>query len=245
MFPNARKHALGNITGLSRLIKAEIESEIDRYTVEYEYNKVAHYFGLEANLDNHKEYYRQKHNPDEYIAKLIYDYRNKLDGLHWKIRESGRPLDLYNNGYYIEEYQYDPCGNVVMEGNAWGTIDFAYNTANQLLQTGERTYSYDANGNLVKEGYKGDYVEYSYNYENRLISASNLSQNDKLFGGEHPFTGTITYTYDAYGNPYAGRFLHMPKHNPYGFTGQRFEPELRMYSFAYRIYNPVSIVCGG
>ena len=33
----------------------------------------------------------------------------------------------------------------------------------------------------------------------------------------------------------------VPKHNPYGFTGQRFEPELRMYSFAYRMYNPMSM----
>ena len=49
------------------------------------------------------------------------------------------------------------------------------------------------------------------------------------------------YRYDAYGNPYEGRFLHMPKNNPYGFTGQRFEPELRMYSFAYRTYNPMSM----
>ncbi|MFW6022314.1 MAG: RHS repeat-associated core domain-containing protein [Halanaerobiaceae bacterium] len=29
--------------------------------------------------------------------------------------------------------------------------------------------------------------------------------------------------------------------NPYGFTGQRFDAELRMYSFAYRTYNPVSM----
>jgi len=49
------------------------------------------------------------------------------------------------------------------------------------------------------------------------------------------------YRYDAYGNPYEGRFLHMPKNNPYGFTGQRFEAELRVYSFAYREYNPVSM----
>ncbi|HHU92038.1 MAG TPA: RHS repeat protein, partial [Halanaerobiaceae bacterium] len=146
----------------------------------------AHYFGLEVNLDNHKEYYRQKNNPDEYIAKLLYDYRNELDVLHREIRESGRPLDLYNNGYYIEEYRYDPAGNVIMEGNAWGTINFEYNAANQLIRAGKRTYSYDANGNLIKEGYGGDYVEYNYNYENRLIKASNLSRNDKLFGGEHP-----------------------------------------------------------
>ncbi|MBA2134146.1 hypothetical protein [Capillibacterium thermochitinicola] len=64
---------------------------------------------------------------------------------------------------------------------------------------GKAAYSCDANGNLVKEGYRGDYVEYSYDYENRLISARNLTRNDKLFGGEHPFTGTITYTYDALG----------------------------------------------
>lgn len=159
----------------------------------------SHYFGLKANLDNHKDYYRQKHNPDEYISNLIYDFRNEIEELHQEIRENGRPLDLYNNGYYIEEYRYDPAGNVIMEGNAWGTIDFEYNAANQLIEAGERTYSYDDNGNLVKEGYKGDYVEYSYNHENRLIMASNLSRNNKLFGGEHPFTGRIEFTYDALG----------------------------------------------
>ncbi len=49
------------------------------------------------------------------------------------------------------------------------------------------------------------------------------------------------YKYGAYGNPYQGRFLNMQKNNPYGFTGQRYEAELRMYSFAYRTYNPVSM----
>jgi len=49
------------------------------------------------------------------------------------------------------------------------------------------------------------------------------------------------YSYGAYANPYEGRFINMQKNNPYGFTGQRFEPELRMYSFAYRTYNPVSM----
>ncbi len=49
------------------------------------------------------------------------------------------------------------------------------------------------------------------------------------------------YKYGAYGNPYQGRFLNIQKNNPYGFTGQRYEAELRMYSFAYRTYNPVSM----
>jgi len=49
------------------------------------------------------------------------------------------------------------------------------------------------------------------------------------------------YSYDAYGNPYEGRFLNMQKNNPFGFTGQSFEPELRMYSFAYRTYSPMSM----
>ena len=46
------------------------------------------------------------------------------------------------------------------------------------------------------------------------------------------------YDYDTYGNPYNGKFT---QGNPYGFTGQRYETELRMYSFAYRTYNPVSM----
>jgi RHS repeat-associated protein len=46
------------------------------------------------------------------------------------------------------------------------------------------------------------------------------------------------YQYDAFGNPYSGHFLHNPNNNnPYGFTGQRYEPELGVYAFPYREYN--------
>ena len=45
---------------------------------------------------------------------------------------------------------------------------------------------------------------------------------------------------DKHRNPYAGRFRTTQNNNPYGFTGQRFEAEVWMYSFAYRTYNPVS-----
>ena len=323
----------------------------------------SNYFGLKADLRNTDQYYRKKHNPDQYISEMTYQLGNEVEDLHKEIKENGRPIDFYNNGYYIEEYKYDPAGNVVQEANAWGTIDYQYNAANQLVQAGARSYEYDRNGNLIKDGYKKNYAEYQYNYENRLLQASNLSRDNKLLGGEHPFSGTIDYTYDAlgrkiskkltpnhgnrvmfsgyyydgrgtnvladyednvwnmkqyqnsksngrgngniqgghrkylneyyygngliafnnmnnpnpgymsqdmnfyhkdvlgsitaitgrngniveryrygaYGNPYQGRFLNMQKNNPYGFTGQRYEAELRLYSFAYRTYNPVSM----
>src|SRR5690554_3372050 len=41
----------------------------------------SHYFGLKANLGNHKDYYRQKHNPDQYISELTYDLRNEIEDI--------------------------------------------------------------------------------------------------------------------------------------------------------------------
>jgi RHS repeat-associated protein len=54
------------------------------------------------------------------------------------------------------------------------------------------------------------------------------------------------YEYDAYGNVYNGKFGEessyfgngKPGGNVYGFTGQRFEKELGVYSFAFRDYDP-------
>ncbi|MBA2134094.1 RHS repeat-associated core domain-containing protein [Capillibacterium thermochitinicola] len=52
------------------------------------------------------------------------------------------------------------------------------------------------------------------------------------------------YKYDAYGVAYDGKFDHglagMGR-NSYGFTGKRYEPELSIYSFAFRDYNPHSM----
>ena len=52
------------------------------------------------------------------------------------------------------------------------------------------------------------------------------------------------YEYDAYGAAYNGKFdrgLAGMGVNPYGFTGKRYEPELGVYSFAFRDYNPRSM----
>jgi len=73
------------------------------------------------------------------------------------------------------------------------------------------------------------------------------------------------YEYDVYGNAYNGKFSTTKESfghgypfgygyghcygygysgcgskpgNVYGFTGQRFEPESRLYAFTYRRYNP-------
>jgi len=43
-----------------------------------------------------------------------------------------------------------------------------------------------------------------------------------------------TYQYDVWGKAYDGEF----EENVYGFTGQRYQPELGIYSFAYRDYDP-------
>ena len=52
------------------------------------------------------------------------------------------------------------------------------------------------------------------------------------------------YEYDAYGVAYNGKFDHGlagMSGNPYGFTGKRYEPEMGIYSFAFRDYNPRSM----
>jgi RHS repeat-associated protein len=53
------------------------------------------------------------------------------------------------------------------------------------------------------------------------------------------------YQYDVWGKAYDGRFKDgLPgwgngrNDNVYGFTGQRYQPELGVYSFAYRDYSP-------
>jgi RHS repeat-associated protein len=48
---------------------------------------------------------------------------------------------------------------------------------------------------------------------------------------------TEEYSYDAWGKAYEGEFAN-GSGNLYGFTGQRFEPELGVYGFAFREYSP-------
>jgi RHS repeat-associated protein len=52
------------------------------------------------------------------------------------------------------------------------------------------------------------------------------------------------YEYDVYGVAYNGKFDHGLAGmggNPYGFTGKWYEPEMGIYSFAFRDYNPRSM----
>ena len=50
-----------------------------------------------------------------------------------------------------------------------------------------------------------------------------------------------SYQYDAFGKAYNGDFVvNNVTVNPYGFTGQRFEKELGIYSFPFRDYNPMT-----
>ncbi len=314
------------------------------------------YYGLNpgGNGKGNKKYNAAQ--PLSVDLNLPYEIRNRVEELHRNIRQDGGWLDFYGEGFYTEEFSYDPAGNVTQKINGWGNVDYQYNPANQLLQAGNRSYEYDLNGNLVKEELNGDYAEYSYNYENRLIKAANLSKNQHLFGGSKPFGGEVAYAYDAlgrkvnktvnpvqggqtevtgylyngarvnvlaeyelsmhgnngnvkgnrngkvkidylneyyyghglvalnylnnpdrgrvhpnislyhkdvlgsismitgkngqvidrykydaYGSPYNGRFEQGNNMNPYGFTGQRYEVEINVYSFAYRTYNPRSM----
>jgi len=132
-----------------------------------------------------------------FVNRLDLDYQNreKIEDLHHKIREGHSRLDLWK-GFWKEEYDYDPNGNITQKRNGWGEIDYQYNPANQLTQVGNRTYQYDQNGNLTKEVLGKSFIDYQYNFENRLIKAS-----DQL---KHPLncwklSNDVSYGYDALG----------------------------------------------
>ncbi|WP_167935782.1 RHS repeat-associated core domain-containing protein [Halothermothrix orenii] len=296
---------------------------------------------------------------------LPYDVRNRVEELYSRIKNNGWGLDIYGDNFWVEEFTYDPAGNITEKRNGWGKIEYKYNDANQLAKAGNRQYEYDSNGNLIREELGHYYAEYHYNYENRLIKAVNNS-HPHFLGGKSPFKGSVSYTYgplgrkvkkvtdpqhgakvgitkyiydgtrtnvlveyeierfggdhpgnnkpgkghkhnnnpfnnagkinrineyyygngliamnylshpdrgrihygnnvsyyhkdalgsiilmtgrngqvidryeyDAYGNPYSGRFEQGNNMNSYGFTGQRYEARLGVYTFAYRTYNP-------
>lgn len=124
----------------------------------------------------------------------------------------------------------------------------------------------NANGVPFRGGKLSKYNEYYYGNGNLLALWHSIDPSQGNGNGVHPnpkidfryyhkdVLGSIVmmtgehaepvqrYEYDAFGNPYQGHFLHNPNNNnPYGYTGQRYEPELGIYSFAYRDYNPHSM----
>ncbi|WP_408956500.1 RHS repeat-associated core domain-containing protein [Natroniella sp. ANB-PHB2] len=138
----------------------------------------------------------QAENATSFVDDLNLDYedRNEIKDLQQEI--GGANLNLSNQGFWREKFEYDPSGNVVSKQNGWGQINYEYNENNQLTQAGNRSYQYDKNGNLIREDLDGLYAQYEYNYENRLTSVKN-NRVPHFHGGGTPFFGEIEYQYDA------------------------------------------------
>ena len=70
----------------------------------------------------------------------------------------------------VEQYVYDPAGNILSKTVNGKTTKYKYDDANQLVSSscdGKTTkYEYDAAGRLVKEGTKS----YSYGYLDKVLS---------------------------------------------------------------------------
>ena len=113
-------------------------------------------------------------------------------------REIGRNnygIELWGDNYWVEEFSYDPAGNVTAKRNGWGEINYQYNGANQLTEAGNRTFTYDVNGNLTKERLNNYQTNYLYNYDNRLVKVINNQLSHSYQG--IPFRGKVSYGYDA------------------------------------------------
>jgi RHS repeat-associated protein len=117
-----------------------------------------------------------------------FDTRNRLTNACYDVGASATSCSGASN---VLTYAYDKVSNRTQEiragsvGNT-GTIDYTYNTADQLTQSSKSgvntTYTYDTNGNQATAGNRS----YTYNLANRLVSTTAASV-------------TTTYSYDGDG----------------------------------------------
>jgi RHS repeat-associated protein len=85
-------------------------------------------------------------------------------------------------------YTYDAFGNRLTQTNASGTVSYAYDAENRMLNAGATTFGYDANGNMTSRTAGASMTTYQYDALNRLRQVL-------------PSSGTsASYTYDAIGS---------------------------------------------
>jgi RHS repeat-associated protein len=88
-------------------------------------------------------------------------------------------------------------------------------------------------GNSSEPGNRNPLAEITFYHQDALGSVMMLTDRNGRVNER--------YEYDAYGEAYSGKFDDENGRqigNVYGFTGQRYESELGVYSFAFRDYNP-------
>lgn len=135
------------------------------------------------------------------VTSYEYDAIYRLMGVEYpaiSIKRHGKPGqtqnphdpwddDILSATKSFERFEYDAVGNRVRLRDDYGTTDYTYNAANQLLRAGNVRYEYDVKGNrIAKQDNKGR-TEYAYTVDN-LLSRVNAPNGD-----------STVYLYDAFG----------------------------------------------
>ncbi len=93
-----------------------------------------------------------------------------------------------------QEFSYDRTGNRTSMTTGWGQIDYSYDEARRMLQSGEKSYSYDAAGNPMTETTGLVTTSYAYNAWSRLNAVTVANR-----GLSGPDSFAVTYAYDPLG----------------------------------------------
>ncbi|MCG8513979.1 MAG: DUF5675 family protein [Halanaerobiales bacterium] len=209
-----------------------VREELGRYYSEYQYNAENRLI----KAINHKHPFLTG-GSTPFIGEISYQY----DALS---RKASKVIDQFPKlKTELTEYIYDGTGvNMLAEYAVYFTgRDYPDRSkqrqGNRLTRAGKiKHYNeyYYGNG-LIAMASKEHPLHYRYGRS--LFYHQDALGSVIMVSGKNGHV-VNRYRYDAYGNPYAGRFGQGNSNNPYGFTGQRYESELGVYSFAYRTYNP-------
>jgi RHS repeat-associated protein len=132
-----------------------------------------------------------------------YDARNRLTASCYGVSSGATDCTGASNKI---TYAYDKVSNRTQEVRNGsvpnpGTINYTYNSADQLTQAGSVTYTYDANGNLASAGSR----TYAYDLASRLVSttANSITTTYSYDGDDQRLTSTtaggadLRYTWDS------------------------------------------------
>ncbi|WP_158084374.1 RHS repeat domain-containing protein, partial [Marispirochaeta aestuarii] len=142
-----------------------------------------------------------------------------------QLQDAYREINPYSRRFNDHQYQwtetfgYDTRNNLSTSANGWGRVDYSYDEAHRLKQTGNRNYLHDKNGNLIKE-YLGEEdgplsADYTYTPENRIAQIE--THFEGFLPGQLEADSGVRYTYDALGRR-SSRASYLSK--SYGFSKQ-------------------------
>ena len=134
-----------------------------------------------------------------------------------------------NAGTQVLKYTYDPFGRRVSKVTGTATVNYIYSAFQVLVEK-------DGNQN----------VQASYVYGVGVDEVLAMERNGRVYFYSTDGLGSVTdltditgsrvehMTYDAYGAPNAQSTVG----NSYLFTGREFEPEISLYYYRFRFYDP-------